>query len=137
MVFGTAEELIPKFFGVGFPFLLASVQHAAATRPLPAFVVLAVAAGACEDALSSLPPMTSVSFFLATAALVRWCDLPRTAILLTFPIYQLWLALWIPSLGGGVFARLLLSVPLGLVTALVTTALLTAVERKAAIDELE
>lgn len=136
-VLGAAEELAPKVLGVGFPFLLAAVQYAAARRPVPAFVVFALAAGAFEDALSDLPPMTSVSFFLATAALVHWCDLPRTAILLTFPIYQLWLAVWLPSLGGGIFSRILLSVPFGLVTALVTTALLALVERKAALDESE
>lgn len=136
-VFGAAEELAPKVLGVGFPFLLAAVQYAAAKRPVPAFVVFALAAGAFEDALSSLPPMTSASFFLATAALVRWSGLPRTAILLTFPLYQLWLALWIPALGGGIFARILLSIPFGLLTALVTAAILTLLERKAALDELE
>ena len=137
IVFGAAEELAPKVLGVGFPFLLAAVQYAAVTRPVPAFVIFSLTAGAFEDALSSLPPMTSVSFFLATAALVRWTDLPRSAILLTFPLYQLWLALWLSGLGGGVFARILLSVPFGLAAALVVTAILTLAERKAAIDELE
>lgn len=136
-VLGAAEELAPKVLGVGFPFLLAAVQHAATRRPVPAFVVFALAAGAFEDALSDLPPMTSVSFFLVTAALVRWSNLPRSAILLTFPVYQLWLALWIPALGGSVFSRILLSIPFGLVTALATTLILTLAERKAALDETE
>ena len=137
LVLGAAcEELLPKFFGVGFPVLLTVVQIAAVRRRgLWAAAVVALAAGALEDALSSLPPMTSASYFLAVAALIRWSGLPRAAIVLTYPAYQLWLAAWTGGLGGEVFGRMLLSFPLGVVTAGAAGFLVTWAERRAAVDE--
>ena len=49
--------------------------------------------------LLSLPVMTSASYFLAVAALIRWSGFPRAAIVLTYPAYQLWLAAWTGGLG--------------------------------------
>ena len=64
------EELLPKFFGVGFPVLLMVVVFLSVRFGLLLAVMLAIAAGATEDALSALTPMTSVSFFLIVAVLV-------------------------------------------------------------------
>lgn len=136
VVGGGLEEVLPKVLGVGFPFLLVSVQFVAAQPgPAAAATVFAIAAGGIEDALSGLPPMTSASFFLAVAAFTRWSGLTRTAAALTYPAYQLWLAVWTSGLGGGVFARLLLSLPVGLATGFVVGAALAWAGGKGAIDE--
>ena len=133
LVVGAAlEELLPKFFGVGFPVLLATVQLAACGR-MP--FALAVAAGGLEDALSSLPMMTTVSYFVLTLALVRGFGFPRAAAALTYPCYQLWRSVWTGGLGGGIFVRLLLSVPVGLLTAAVVGRAVDWLRGKAAIDE--
>lgn len=130
-----AEELLPKAMGVGFPVLLCLVQSAAVRRePLMAFL-FAIAAGAAEDSISSLPMMTSVSYFLLVAALARWSEMPRSSIVPTYLIYQLWLCTWVPNLQGGIFARMLLALPIGLLTAFVVHGLVLWMERKAAIDE--
>ena len=60
---GAAEDMLPKVAGVGFPVLLSAVLVMATRRPIVPAVLFAVAAGACEDALSSLPLMTSPSTF--------------------------------------------------------------------------
>jgi len=129
-----AEEMLPKPFGVGFPVLLAAVQFFASRRPLPAALIFAAAAGAVEDALSSLPAMTSVGYFSATALLVRRTGFPRLAIAMTYPAYQLWLRLWVPGIGGGVFHRTLVALPLGVATAVAVAWLLFAAQKKGAID---
>ena len=98
--------------------------------------MFAIAAGALEDALSALPPATSVSYFLGLAALVRWAGMPRVATLLTYPAYQVWLFVWTSGLGGEVFGRVLLALPVGLVTAIAVGLVLGWIERKAAMDEL-
>lgn len=131
-----AEECLPKMLGIGFPVLLVAVQCVASRRPLSAAALFAVAAGAMEDGVSSLAPMTSVSYFLAVAILVRLAGIPRLATALTFPCYQVWLAIWTGGLEGGIFGRILLAIPVGLVTAPVVGAALAWAERKAAIDEL-
>ena len=130
-----AEELMPKILGVGFPVLLASVQVMAVRGPLPVAMLFAVCAGGFEDALSSLPPMTSVSFFLLAMALVRRVDMPCAAALLTYPAYQVWLSAWTGGLGGGVFGRILVSVPVGVVTAFAVGWAICMAERRTAIDE--
>lgn len=128
-----AEELLPKFGGVGCPVLLVAVQVLARHLRLPLVLLFAAAAGAAEDALSGLMPMTSVSYFLLTAALVRGVGLPVLATALTYSCYQLWLAVWTGGLN--VFTRILLSVPMGVLTAVAVTGLITFFLRKAAIDE--
>ena len=132
---GGAEELLPKMLGVGFPVLLVSVQVMAVRGPLVAAMLFAVCAGGLEDALSSLPPMTSVSFFLLAMAFVRRVDMPCAASLLTYPAYQVWLFAWTGGLGGGVFGRILVSVPVGAATAFAVGWAICLVERRAAIDE--
>ena len=72
LVFAAAgEELLPPCLGVGFPLLLAAAVAMARRRPSVTAVFFAVAAGAFEDALSSLPPLTSVGFFLFAAIAAR------------------------------------------------------------------
>ena len=130
-----AEELLPKPLGVGFPVLLAAVQFWAMCGFPLSMTLFALAAGAVEDSLSSLPVMTSASYFLAVAAVVRWSELPRGAIVLTYPLYQLWLWMWIPSLQGNAFHRILVALPIGLAAMFVVWAALAAVKRGGAIDE--
>lgn len=130
-----AETVLPKLLGVGFPILLTAVQFAAARRSAVAAALFAVAAGSIEDALSALPPATSVSYFLALASLVRWSGMPRAATLFTYPVYQLWISVWTSAPGGGVFGRVLAAIPVGLATALAVGAVLGLMERKAAVDE--
>ena len=130
------EESLPHVLGVGIPVLLAAVQCLAARRgSLAATVVFALAAGAMEDALSALPLMTSISYFLLVAVVVRRVESMRAVALWTYPGYQVWLAIWTSGLGGGVFNRLLLSLPIGLLTAMATGAAVTWLGGKAALDE--
>ena len=130
-----AETLLPKMLGVGFPVLMTAVQFIAVRRSAVAMVLFAIAAGAMEDALCALPPATSASFFLALAAFVRWSGTPLAATLFTYPAYQAWLFVWTSSPGGGFFGRVLLALPVGIVTALAVGAALGWAERKAAVDE--
>ena len=136
LVFGAgAEVLLPKVLGVGFPVLMTAVQFFAVRRPAVPAAMFAIAAGAMEDALSTLPPVTSVSYFLGLAALVRWSGMPRAATLFAYPVYQVWLFVWTSGLGGGVFGRVLMALPFGFVTAIAVWAVLGWIEGKAAIDE--
>lgn len=129
-----AEEMLPKLLGVGVPALLASALVMSARRPVEA-VLFAIAAGAMEDALSSLPPMTSASFFLMAAGLVRRSGLSRAAAILAYPAYQVWLAAWTGGLGGSVFGRALVALPLGAATVFAAEWLILLAERRAAIGE--
>jgi len=129
------EELLPKFIGVGFPVLLSVVQALATGGSLPMVVVLAVVAGALEDALSSLPFLASVSYFILVALSVRRVGLFRLSAVLTYPCYQLWLALWTTGTDVGIFSRLLLSLPIGGFTAAVVGTGIAWLGRKGAVDE--
>lgn len=127
------EELLPKVLGVGFPILLMAVVFLSVRFGLPLVVLLAIAAGATEDAVSALTPMTSVSFFLIVAVLVHRFGLPRLTAVLVFPCYQLWLSVWMGGLN--VFTRILVAIPLGGLTALVVSSAFAHAIGKAAIDE--
>lgn len=133
---GAAEELLPKVFGVGFPVLLSAVHIVAARRNAAAAFLFAVAAGATEDSLSSLPFLTSVSFCVLVVLLVRRLEIPRLTMALTYPIYHLWLAVWVEELQGSVFLRMALALPVGLATVFAVGALLGLAERKAGLDEV-
>ena len=136
LVMGAAlEELLPEALGVGVPVLMAAASFFAVRRIGIAALPFAVLAGAMEDALSSLPPMTSVSYFLAVAFLARFVASPGILMALVYPIYQIWLAVWFPGIGGGVFARVLLACPTGLVTAYAVDLALTWLSGKAAVHE--
>ena len=136
LVTGAAlEEMLPKVFGVGFPVLLMSALFFAVRRQDPSALAFAVVAGAVEDALSALPPMTSVSYFLGVALLARFLGRSGALMAVVYPLYQIWLAVWLPGIGGGVFARVLLSCPVGFATAYAVDWALTWFSRKAAADE--
>ena len=136
LVSGAAlEELLPRVFGVGVPVLLMSVLVLAARQAGSSALAFAVVAGAVEDALSSLPPMTSASYFLALALLVRRFGSAWFVPALAYAGYQVWLSVWVISIGGDVFKRVLLACPVGLVTAFVVEMALAFLCRKAAADE--
>ena len=136
LVIGAAlEELLPKTLGVGFPFLLTAVQFAAPRRSLLAVMLLAIAAGATEESISSLEPMMCVSYFVLAALVVRRLGLPLVATAITYPGFQVWLSVWTVGVGGGIFNRVLLALPIGLMTACAVGAIVDWVGRKAALDE--
>lgn len=132
---GAAEELMPKALGVGFPVLLMAALFLAPRRPALVSALFAMAAGGCEDALSSLPFATSASFFALAAVAVRSSHMSYVAMAVAYPVYHMWLWLWRPGLEGSVFSRVAASVPVGLVTAAVVPAVLYMAERGAAIGE--
>ena len=131
----TLEELLPEALGVGVPVLMAATAFMALRRPEIVALPFAVLAGAVEDTLSALPPMTSASYFLAVAFLARFFSRSGTLMAVVYPLYQVWLAVWLPGIGGGVFARVLLSCPVGFATAYAVDWALTWFSRKAAADE--
>ena len=136
LVSGAAfEEMLPRAFGVGVPVLLAAVLSLSARQVGPFALAFAVVAGAVEDALSALPPMPSVSYFLAAALLLRRFGSAWFVPAVTYAGYQVWLSVWVSSIGGDVFKRVLLACPVGLVTALVVDVALAWLCRKAAVDE--
>jgi hypothetical protein len=136
LVIGTGlEELLPKCFGVGVPILLCTVMVFASRRSASRAALFAIAAGAMEDAVSSLPAMTSISYFLIVASLARWSGLPRCMAMFAFCGYQAWLGVWVGNLHGGMLGRMLFSLPVGLVTVVATDLILSWAERKAAVDE--
>ena len=136
LVAGAAfEELLPRVFGVGIPVLLMSALFLSVRRTGSSALAFAVVAGAVEDTLSSLPPMTSVSYFLAVALLLRRLGSARFFPAVVFAGYQVWLSVWVVSIGGDVFKRVLLACPVGLLTAFVVEAVLSWLCRKAAVDE--
>lgn len=130
-----AEELLPKALGVGFPVLLAFSLFANVRGPSAKAVLFAVAAGAMEDAICSLPWATSIGFFSALALASRWSKAPTAFVPIAFPCFQLWLWLWRPDLNGSVFSRFLVAIPVGLATAAAAFPLLRWAERTVAIDE--
>lgn len=136
LVSGAAlEEVLPRVFGVGVPVLLMSVTFLSVCRTGPSALAFAVVAGAVEDALSSLPPMTSVSYFLAVALLLRRLGSAWFVPAVAYAGYQIWLSVWVVSIGGDVFKRVLLAYPVGLLTAFAVEAVLSWLCRKAAVDE--
>ena len=136
LVAGAAfEELLPQVFGVGVPVLLMSALFLSVRRTGSSALAFAVVAGAVEDALSALPPMTSASYFLAVALLLRRLGSAWFVPAAAFAGYQVWLSVWITSIGGDVFKRVLLACPVGLVTAFAVEVVLSWLCRKAAADE--
>ena len=136
LVSGAAlEEVLPRVFGVGVPVLLMSVTFLSVCRIGPSALAFAVVAGAVEDVLSALPPMTSVSYFLAVALLLRRLGSAWFVPAAAYAAYQVWLSVWVVSIGGDVFKRVLLACPVGLATAFTVEVALVWLCRKAAADE--
>ena len=136
VVLGCAvEEMLPKIAGVGFPVLLSSVLASSPRRDWFSLAVFAVAAGGAEDAISSLPVMASPMYFLAAALLMRRWELPVGAIAVVYPLYQVWLALWPSGAEGPLSLRILVALPVGVVSAWAVGRICLWLERKAAVDE--
>ena len=136
LVSGAAlEEMLPRVFGTGVPVLLAAVLFLSARQAGPSALAFAVVAGAVEDALSALPPMTSVSYFLAAALLLRRFGSAWFVPAVAYAGYQVWLSVWVVRIGGDIFNRVLLACPVGLVTAFAVHVALAWLYRKAAADE--
>ena len=129
------EELLPRVFGVGIPVLMMSVLFLSVRQAGPSVLAFAVVAGAVEDVLSALPPMTSVSYFLAVALLLRRLGSAWFVPAVAYAGYQVWLSVWVTSIGGDVFKRVLLACPVGLVTAFAVEVALAWLCGKAAADE--
>ena len=136
LVSGAAlEEMLPRVFGTGVPVLLAAVLFLSARQSGPSALAFAVVAGAVEDALSALPPMTSVSYFLAAALLLRRFGSAWFVPAVAYVGYQVWLSVWVVRIGGDIFNRVLLACPVGMVTAFAVHVALAWLYRKAAADE--
>lgn len=137
VVASALEELFPKVLSVGFPFLMGATVYYAVRAPSILCMLFALAAGGAEDSLSSLPFLTGPSFFILIAALIRITQLPYVVAPLAFPIFQLWLNIWIPDLDGSIFIRGLLALPLGAASIGAAAYLLDRSERRAAADEVD
>ena len=137
LVSGAAlEEVLPRVFGVGVPVLLMSALFFSVRRSGSSALAFAIVAGAMEDVLSALPPMTSVSYFLAVALLLRRLGSARFVPAVAYAGYQVWLSVWVTSIGGDVFKRVLLACPVGLVTAFAVEVTLAWLCRKAADERI-
>ena len=104
-----------------------------------AFIVLAlVVGGALEDMLPTVgalgaPVLLSLAvFFAAIAVAVRFVREPVLWIAVSYPSYQIWLAL--VSDGAGALARVLLSIPVGAACMAAALAVLPRLWRKAGAD---
>lgn len=131
----TLEDVLPRIFGVGFPILLMVTLSFAVKKPMTLAVIFAVAAGASEDAISSLPMMTSVSFFVVMALLTRWAKAPILMSILGCALYQFWIMVWLVNIGGNVFVRSLAAIPISGLTILLILPILRLVEKGVALNE--
>lgn len=111
-----AEEILPKFWNVGFPVLLSVLPVLAPRPPAILTILFSLMAGTIEDSLGSLPLLTSSSFFLLWVILIRRVRIPFLSVVFAFPLYQIWLCAWVSGLNGSVFSRLLVAFPLGALT---------------------
>ena len=130
-----AEELLPSFWGGGLPLLLAAVMVMSTRVKVLPGVMAAVGAGVFEDALSALPPMTSVCFFVIASLLSRKAYFPRPFLLLLFPLFEFWADMCILGPRDNVFVRVLASLPLGVVALWLQSLALGWSCRKAGLDE--
>lgn len=135
VISAAAEELLPPFFGMGLPLLLALVIAVAPRLNVLPLVMTSVGAGAFEDALSALPPMTAVCFFVIAALLARREGLPRTILVVMFPMFELWSGICILGPMGDLFARALISLPLGCAALALQLLAVNRLSRKAGINE--
>ena len=135
VISAAAEELLPSFLVVGMPMLLVLAMLMSTRLDVLPGVMVAAGAGAFEDALSSLPPLTSVSFFVVAALLSRKEYFPRAFLILVFPLFEFWAGLCMIGPMGDVFVRVLVSLPLGLAAVAVQYQVLTRVGRRAGLHE--
>ncbi len=124
--------MLPSIGSLGVPVLLSmAVFFAVATRS-PSWIMAAVAAGALEEAICSLPPGSAIVFFAAMAAAVRLFRESAVWIAVAYPSYQTWMAL--VADGAAAPGRMLLSVPVGIAGISISLAVLSWLWRKAGAD---
>lgn len=141
---GALEMMLPKLVGVGVPVLLGWTiwvggDERAGAGGVGGAVVLAVAAGAFEDALSSLPFLTSVSFFVVAVLVARrisTLQLPfpfGLVLFLACPLYEAWVWLLATPVASGGWCLVLGAACLMSLAAAAFVAVFAWCERKAAL----
>ena len=134
MFAAAAQELVPSFGGTKAPVLLLFAVYTA-VRPSRRWMLVALAAGAFEDALNGSPTPCCTFFALLAATGAHFLrhfasDLPPTGVgagaaMVAAPIHELWLSTWgaLPP-GCPVFVRFFASaLPAAVVGALLFSAL--------------
>lgn len=132
VVGGALEDMLPTVGALGAPVLLSLAVFFAAETRAPVWIMAAVAAGAFEEAVCALPPGSAIVFFAAIAVAVRFVREPVLWIAVSYPSYQIWLAL--VSDGAGALARVLFSIPVGAACMAAALAVLPRLWRKAGAD---
>ncbi len=130
------EELSPKILGVGVPALLSAAAYCSVRRPPIEGFMFAVAAGAAEDTLSSLPFATSLSFFVGMFAFMRGFKLSLAFAMPAYCLYHLWIWIWLgSSIDGSIMLRFIASIPVGAIILVAISFALRWLDGKAAMDE--
>jgi len=129
---GALEDMLPSIGSLGVPMLLALAVFFAVETRTPIWIMAAVAAGAFEEAICSLPPGSAIVFFAAIAVAIRFFREPVVWIAIAYPSYQVWLALVADGMGAP--GRILLSVPVGAAFLAVALVVLPWLWRKAGVD---
>ena len=129
---GALEDMLPPIGSLRLPMLLSLAVFFAVETRTPIWIMAAVAAGAFEEAICSLPPGSAIVFFAAIAVAIRFFREPIVWIAVAYPSYQIWLALVAGGMGAS--GRMLLSVPVGAAFLAVALAVLPWLWRKAGAD---
>ena len=129
---GALEDMLPPIGLLRLPMLLSLAVFFAVETRTPIWIMAAVAAGAFEEAICSLPPGSAIVFFAAIAVAIRFFREPIVWIAVAYPSYQIWLALVAGGMGAP--GRILLSVPVGAAFLAVALAVLPWLWRKAGAD---
>lgn len=133
LVFGGAlESVLPSVWGLSVPVLLGAAVFFATVTRAPVWIFAAVAAGALEESVASLPPATAIVFFAALAVAVRFLPERIVWIVAAYPAYQIWLGL--VAEGSGAIARAMVAVPVGALSLAAVAALMSVAWRKAGAD---
>ena len=139
-----AQELVPSFGGTKAPVLLLFAIYTA-VRPSRRWMLVALAAGAFEDALNGSPTPCCTFFALLAAMVAHFLrpftvELPPTGVgagaaMLAAPIHELWLSTWgaLPP-GCPVFVRFFASALPAAAAGALLFAFLPSAERLAGFD---
>lgn len=128
---GALEELCPRIGEVGCPVLLAVTVFFARRESAPFGIAVALAAGAVEESLVGAAPATVIAFFVLAAVMVKELELSLAGTALVYPLYVGGTALMGLGLEGGVFGRMVVAIPMGLVTMAVIDLVMRIVRGKA------
>ena len=116
LVFGGAlESVLPSVWGLSVPVLLGAAIFFATVTRAPVWIFAAVAAGALEESVASLPPATAIVFFAALAVAVRFLPV-RMHLVLYY------------------YARAMVAIPVGALSLAAVVALMSVAWRKAGAD---